>query len=254
MYEKLQKMVMQQQMTFQGEWNEASMGPDIRIGFVTIADFIKTNLVNVPADNYRVLRNIVFRPDMFPHPFLSSAEIKTLNRFKALKKQIEWLSGRFAVKKLVSSAGFLPDNYSGIIIDYEPDGAPYLPEHPDLPISISHSGGYAACALGRNSLIKIGIDIEKIEPSGIKHIFNVAFTAREQSILKNSSDAAVFESWTAKEAYLKYIKKGFHESLKQVEVINGKIYHQHQSIPDAALFSGRVNNEYALALVYPMPA
>lgn len=247
-------MVMRQQMTFQGEWNEVSMGPDIRIGFVTIADFIKTNLVNVPADNYRVLKNIVFHPDMFSRPFLSFAEIKTLNRFKALKKQIEWLSGRFAVKKLVSSAGFLPDNYSGIIIDYEPDGAPYLPEHPDLPISISHSGDYAACALSRNSFIKIGIDIEKIDPSGIKHIFNVAFTAREQSILKSSSDAAVFESWTAKEAYLKYIKKGFHESLKQIEVINGKIYHHHQSIPDAALFSGRVNNEYALALVYTMPA
>jgi len=58
-----------------------------------------------------------------------------------------------------------------------------------------------------------------------------------------------FKSWTAKEAYLKYIKKGFHESLKQVEVINGRIYHHHRIVPDVALFSGRVNNEYSLSLI-----
>jgi len=237
-------------MTFQGLWNEVSMGPDIQIGFVAIADFIKTNLVNVPVEKYQVLKNIVFQPDMFRRSFLSSAEIKTLNRFKALKKQIEWLSGRFAVKKLVSSVRLVPNHYSGIVIDYEPDGAPYLPEYQDLPISISHSGDYAACALSRDGSIKIGIDIEKIEPSVIEHIFKVAFTDREQSILKRCSDAAVFESWTAKEAYLKYIKKGFHESLKQVEVINGRIYHHHRIVPGVALFSGRINNEYALALIY----
>lgn len=240
----------QKQMTFQGLWNEISMDPDIRIGFVAIADFIKTNIVNVPAEKYQVLKNIVFQPDMFRRPFLSPAEIKTLNRFKALKKQIEWLSGRFAVKKMVSSVSFMPNNYTDIIIDYEPDGAPYLPEYPDLPISISHSGDYAACVLSRDSFIKIGIDIEKIEPSAIEHIFKVAFTDREQSILKQCSDAAVFESWTAKEAYLKYIRKGFHESLKQVEVINGRIYHHHRIVPDVALFSSHINNEYALSLVY----
>jgi len=225
------------------------MGPDIRIGFVTITDFIKTNLVNVPVEKYQVLKNIVFHPDMFQRTFLSPAEIKILNRFKALKKQIEWLSGRFAVKKLVSSY-FISNDYAGITIDYEIDGAPYLPEYPDLPISISHSGGYAACALSRDRSIKIGIDIEIIAPDSIEHIFKVAFTDREQSILKRCSDAAVFESWTAKEAYLKYIKKGFNEGLKQVEVFNGGIYHHHQPVEDAALFSCRVNNEYVLSLVY----
>ncbi len=226
------------------------MGTDIRIGFMAIADFIKTNLVNVPVEKYQVLKNIVFQPDMFRRPFLSSTEIKTLNRFKALKKQIEWLSGRFAVKKLVSSISFVPNHYSDIIIDYEPDGAPYLPEYPDLPISISHSGDYAACALSRDSFIKIGIDIEKLDPSVIEHIFKVAFTDREQSILKRCSDTAVFENWTAKEAYLKYIKKGFNESLKQVEVINGKIYHHRREVQGAALFSTRIDNEYALSLIY----
>jgi len=181
-------------MTFQGLWNDVSMGPGIQIGFVTIDDFIKTNLVNVPVEKYQVLKNIVFQPDMFRYSFLSSSEIKTLNRFKALKKQIEWLSGRFAVKKLVSSVGFVRNHYSGIVIDYEPDGAPYLPEYPDLPISISHSGGYAACALSRDSSIRIGIDIEKIEPSVIEHIFKVAFTDREQLILKRCSDAAVLKA------------------------------------------------------------
>ena len=236
------------QIMLQGLWNEVSMGPDIRIGFLTITDFIKTNIINVPVEKYQVLKNIIFTPDMFLFPFLSSVEIKTLNQFKALKKQIEWMSGRFAVKKLVSQY-CMPCDYTGITIDYEIDGAPYLKEYPDLPISISHSGGYAACALSRDRSINIGIDIEKIAPDSIKHIFKVAFTDREQSILKRCSDAAVFESWTAKEAYLKYIKKGFNEGLKQVEVINGGIYHHHQPVEDAALFSCRVNNEYVLSLV-----
>ena len=245
------KTVMRKQITFRGPWNEVSMGPDIRIGFVRVADFIKTNLINVPFDKYQVSKNIVFQPETFSSPFFSPAEIKTVNRFKALKKQIEWLCGRFAVKKMASSVSFLPNDYSRVTIDYELDGAPYLTEYPDLPISISHSGGYAACALSRDSAGKIGIDIEKIDPCVIEHIFKVAFTDREQSILKRCSDAAVFEAWTAKEAYLKYIKKGFHESLKQVEVINGRIYH-HRILSPVTLFSGGVNNEYALSLVYPI--
>ena len=107
-----------------------------------------------------------------------------------------------------------------------PEGAPYLPEYPDFPISISHSGDYAAAALSRDRFTKIGIDIEKIAPASIDHIFKVAFTDREQAMLKQCPDAATFESWTAKEAYLKYIKKGFNENLRQVEVIDGRIYHQ----------------------------
>lgn len=241
--------MMQKQMTFQGLWNEVSMDPGIRIGFVAMTDFIKTNLVNIPTENYQILKNIAFQPDMIRIPVLSSAEIKTLNRFKALKRQIEWLSGRFAVKKIVSSVSFVPNNYADIIIDYEPDGAPFLPEYPDFSISISHSGDYAVGALGRNSSLQFGIDIEKIEPPAIEHIFKVAFTEREQSILKRCSDAAIFESWTAKEAYLKYIKKGFHEGLKQVEVLNGRIYHRRIE-QDVILFSSRVNKKYALSLVY----
>ncbi len=66
--------------------------------FVVISDFIKTNLVNFPHERYQTLKNIAFKPDMFRYPLLSSVEFIALNRFKALKKQIEWLVGRFAVK------------------------------------------------------------------------------------------------------------------------------------------------------------
>jgi 4'-phosphopantetheinyl transferase len=239
---------MTKQMMLQGEWNEVSVGPDIRVGFVAIADFIKANLINFPHERYQTLKNIAFKPDMFRYPFLSSVEFIALNHFKALKKQIEWLAGRFAVKKLVFSC-CRSNDYSGITIDYEPEGAPYLPEYPDFPISISHSGGYAAVALSRDRFTKIGIDIEKINPAGIRHILKVAYTDREQAMLKQCSDAAIFEIWTAKEAYLKYIKKGFNENLRRVEVIHGRIYLR-QIEQDVSLFSGRINTEYALSLVY----
>ncbi len=235
-------------MMLQGEWNPVSMGPDIRVGFVVISDFIKTNLASLPLERYQTVKNIVFKPDMFRCPLLSSGEFIALNRFKALKKQIEWLSGRFAVKKLVFSC-CRSNDYPGIAIDYEPEGAPYLPQYPDFPISISHSGDYAAAALSRDRFTRIGIDIEKIAPASIDHIFKVAFTDREQAMLKGCTDAATFESWTAKEAYLKYIKKGFNENLRQVEVIDGRIYHRRIE-QDVSLFSSRINTDYALSLVY----
>ncbi|MDZ7641832.1 MAG: hypothetical protein U5J62_07410 [Desulfurivibrio sp.] len=46
------------------------------------------------------MENRVFSQTMFAVPFLSDDEMVQVNRFKALKKQMEWVCGRFALKTL----------------------------------------------------------------------------------------------------------------------------------------------------------
>ena len=139
---------------------------------------------------------------------------------------------------------------SEIIVELGDNGKPLL-RNPPSTLEFSTSYTHSCWVLAISHKGSIGIDIEKIAPASIEHIFKVAFSDREQAMLKRCPPGATFESWTAKEAYLKYIKKGFNENLRQVEVIDGRIYHRRIE-QDLSLFSGRINNEYALSLVYPV--
>ncbi len=74
-----------------------------------------------------------------------------------------------------------------------------------------------------------------------------AFTQNEIAHLKDDA-AQIFKNWTIKEAYLKYIKKGFNESLHRVEVINNEILHNNNKI-NVDMFSTFINDDYVLSLV-----
>ena len=43
-----------------------------------------------------------------------------------------------------------------------PSGQPYLPDHPDLTVSMSHDGEWAAAAVGIG--VPVGIDVQRPEP------------------------------------------------------------------------------------------
>ena len=75
----------------------------------------------------------------------------------------------------------------------------------------------------------------------------IAFTQDE--ILNLKDDAVeIFRAWTIKEAYLKYIKKGFNESLHRVEVINNEIRHNNKKI-NVDIYSTIIDDDYVLSLV-----
>ena len=73
-----------------------------------------------------------------------------------------------------------------------------------------------------------------------------AFTQNEIEYL-NDDATRVFKNWTIKEAYLKYIKKGFNESLHSVEVINDEIRHNKKKIK-VDVYSTFID-DYVLSLV-----
>lgn len=77
-------------------------------------------------------------------------------------------------------------------------GKPWFPGGPHF--SITHSGGFAACAVAPRGLT-IGIDLEPVNRAGIEAIRAVANVEERDSL--DSSSITATELWTAKEAVLK---------------------------------------------------
>ncbi len=194
------------------------------------------------------MKNRVFSQMMFAVPFLSEDEMAQVNRFKALKKQVEWVCGRFALKTLARDVLDLDLPLEKIRIAYREKGSPYLVQFPRVPISLSHSGDYTAAALSRNPDILLGIDIEKIADLPGASFMKTAFTKEEIAHMPKTA-AAVFANWTLKEAFLKYLGLGFNESLHKVAVINRQIFHNRQE-QAVNTWLDMIDNRYALGLVY----
>ena len=98
------------------------------------------------------------------------------------------------------------------------NGKPYIPEHPDISFSISHSGEIAAAAF---SDMEIGCDIEIIakDRTNIKNRF---FAPEESDFVCSDSD--FFRIWTLKESYIKALGTGLQTPLPSFSVIeNGKV-------------------------------
>lgn len=200
-------------------------------------------------DDYRSQKPMDFRPHDFKQKFLDPEELQRLNRFKALKKQVEWLCGRFSAKAAVQEL-LMPDHrLDDIQIQYMEQGAPYLKAFPDHCLSLSHSGIYTAVAVVMEQGILTGIDIEAMGPRPDHNFMKTAFTAKEiQGMGPSTRD--VFQCWTIKEAYLKYIRMGFNESLHQVEIIKNRIYH-HGKEQDLDTRSWDLDQGYIMSAVFP---
>ena len=194
------------------------------------------------------MKNRIFDHSLFKMPFLSEEELVRVNRFKALKKQMEWICGRFALKLLASDVLDLSTTLDQIRIGYREKGAPYLTRFPEISISLSHSGDYTAAAITRDTQTALGIDIEKIGRMPDQGFMKTAFTTEE--IRYMPADArSVFRHWTLKEAFLKYLGLGFNESLHHVAVIRDQIYRceNRQAVQTWSRF---LNDAYVVSLVY----
>jgi len=224
-----------------------SAKPGIKIWYAKIPEIIYSIFKKKSRFDLRAKSNELFRRQDLIKPFLSYEEINTINGFKAFKKQIEWISGRFLIKHLIQDLSFPNASLDQIIISYFDQGAPFLSTHPDLSVSLSHSNDYATAACCKNENQTLGIDIEKITKKPDAYFLKIAFTKNEILYLKNDA-VQIFKNWTIKEAYLKYIKKGFNESLQRVEVINNEIFHNSIKI-DVDVFSTFIDDDYVLSLV-----
>ena len=140
--------------------------------------------------------------------FLSPRELKTYNGFKVEKRRREWLGGRYALKKLAS--GFFIFDIKQIEVVNRTSGQPILgvPGGCSLPVSITHSGDFAAAAIATAGM-GIGVDMMK-QSFGDDEL---------------SSTAPVFltELWAKKEAVLKFMGVGLSLDTRDIRFINGRL-------------------------------
>jgi 4'-phosphopantetheinyl transferase len=221
--------------------------PGIIIWYAGIRQIILSIIKKELPHDFKSRANETFTKKDFFLCFLNPEEISTINGFRALKKQVEWISGRYMIKRMIQQFFLENTSLDQINLSYEDLGAPFLTILPDLPVSLSHSNDYTAVACCKDKGQTIGIDIEKIAKKPDTFFMKTAFTHAEILNLRQGA-AQIFKNWTIKEAYLKYIKKGFNESLQRVEVIKDEIWHNKKKI-DVDVYSTFIDDDYVLSLV-----
>ena len=93
-------------------------------------------------------------------------------------------------------------------------GKPFLPEHPEIQFSLSHSGEWVMCAVGG---LPVGCDVEKTG-RGTGQLVRRFFHPEEQKALAASAGSEEWSEmftrfWTRKESLLKAKGTGLTESL-----------------------------------------
>lgn len=142
--------------------------------------------------------------------------------FRIFKRQIEWFGGRAAFS-ILAARNSLPNT-----LGLEEGGAPFI-EGSACQVSITHAGDYAAAAVSLDPGMSLGIDMERVRGFKNKEGFlRVAFPEKDPAGMAALSDDGIMELWTLKESFLKIIRKGFAENLKEVEIL-----------PDAFAYRGR---------------
>lgn len=133
-------------------------------------------------------------------------DLALVNSFKHQKKQLEWVAGRLAIKKLCDKFEL---NYTGIKKDEH--GKPYLTNYPH-EISLTHSYPYVAAIIDK--IQPVGIDLEQPR----EKILRIAhkFLSKHELEFCDNNIIKLNMAWCAKEALYKiYGQRGliFNEHL-----------------------------------------
>jgi 4'-phosphopantetheinyl transferase len=157
--------------------------------------------------------------------FLAASEREKLSTLRFPKRREEWLLGRWAAKSLVQSIpAYQQVSLDEIEIRNNPEGAPQLFLDGTVSkhcLTISHRDRFAFCATTTATELRIGADLEMVEPR-ISAFVTDYFTTLEQDLV-NPLPAAVKETavsliWSVKESMLKALVVGQHWDTRQVEV------------------------------------
>ncbi|MFJ4620853.1 4'-phosphopantetheinyl transferase family protein [Streptomyces sp. NPDC088812] len=117
----------------------------------------------------------------------------------------EHRAGRLLVRRLLHEAGLSAD----AAVATRPEGRPYLPAHPGLCLSVSHSGTMVAAALADHP---VGMDLqEPLPPSSalIRRCCAPDDAARLRALPERERAIQFAYIWTAQEACVKATGRGF---------------------------------------------
>jgi 4'-phosphopantetheinyl transferase len=173
-----------------------------------------------------------------PVGLLSDVEWERWENLTTEKRKRDWLCGRWTAKLLLQNlyrekTGYTIPGDSFSIIN-NAGGVPLVTGHWSLAtgysLSISHSHGYALCAVAEHPHYSIGADLERIEER-VDGFVEDYFTAGERErvaccVLRNQANThhairntLINATWSAKEAVLKALHLGLSVDTRTVECL-----------------------------------
>jgi 4'-phosphopantetheinyl transferase len=156
-----------------------------------------------------------------PPALLSDEEASRLAQFSSLSRRRDWLLGRWTAKRLLQQVAAQHAGYDvslpEIAVDTASDGAPVTTFRQPITgaaysLSLSHSHGYALCAVVEGHERPVGADLEWVTPRDDD--FAAAFLSPEEQKLIGSRlppthhlrHLHVNAIWSAKEAVIKALR------------------------------------------------
>ncbi len=133
--------------------------------------------------------------DVVLHP----ADVRQAAHLPAVRAH-EFAAARGLLRGLVAELG-------EITIAAHESGQPFLPDHPDLSISLAHDGGYVAAACRRGKGLGVGVDVQVPVPAsdGLLRRCGVAELA---GLPQSERDREFAWVWTVQEACVKATGEG----------------------------------------------
>jgi len=165
--------------------------------------------------------------ELLPMANLSPSDFETWSAIKAIQRKKEWLATRALLNEMTGKP---------TLIDYHPDGRPFL-KNLKTNISISHTKGYAAILLNDKTIP--GIDIELNSRSAEKVAPRILSPEELESCRENEgfSNHKLLIHWCAKESIFKIVPEHSISYLKQIHIsLNG-------TIDNLRSFSGKFHSE-----------
>ncbi len=183
---------------------------------------------------------------------LSPEERQRAERYARPVDQGSFIVGRAAIRRIL--AAYVDCSPREIAFELGAYGKPSLKEIPTLAVNWTHSGSAWALALTRDH--PIGLDIEHVTPCyAWSEPASVAFHHDEYAFVAASpcdSVARFFDVWTCKEALLKGIGKGIHDTISRISIVgaDGELSAQVNGEDEDTWYVTpvRVLDKYALAL------
>jgi 4'-phosphopantetheinyl transferase len=202
--------------TSRAEW---TMRPDQAVWRSTLEQLVLTDT------DVHVWQTTLDRPQPFIDrllPTLSAEEQERANRFHFERDRRRFVVGRGVLRALIGRYLHLPA--ATVQFEYSEYGKPALAsamDEPDFQFNVSHSRALALFAFTRRR--QIGVYVEFIRP--LEDADDIAarfFSARESEVFRQlpaqQKQAAFFDCWTRKEAFIKAVGEGLSHPLDQFDV------------------------------------
>ena len=106
-------------------------------------------------------------------------------------------------------------------ISHTDKGRPWLEEHPDCALSISHSQHWLAIAIGPLGT-PLGIDVEEKAQQAERTL--PRYSSNEEQALLEKYGVPPIQLWTAKEAVYKAHSEQLSKGINQIEMVSPTIY------------------------------